>query len=51
MIGFEPLREQDLPLVREWLGRDHVRRWYGRDSIDESIRNYEEASSTASRSG
>jgi aminoglycoside 6'-N-acetyltransferase len=43
VIGFEPLREKDLTLVREWLGRDHVRRWYGRDSIDASIRNYEEA--------
>jgi aminoglycoside 6'-N-acetyltransferase len=43
VIRFEPLREPDLPLVREWLGREHVRGWYGRDSIDESIRNYEEA--------
>jgi aminoglycoside 6'-N-acetyltransferase len=43
VIGFEPLRRDDLPLVREWLGREHVRRWYGRDSIDESIHNYEDA--------
>jgi RimJ/RimL family protein N-acetyltransferase len=43
VIAFEPLRGEHLPLVREWLSRDHVRRWYGRDSIDESIRNYEDA--------
>ena len=36
MIEFEPLREDDLPLVRDWLERDHVRRWW-RDPIDEAI--------------
>lgn len=28
MIAFEPLRTDDLPLLREWLGREHVRRWW-----------------------
>ena len=42
MIEFSPLREDDLPLVREWLGREHVRRWW-RDSLDESITEYERA--------
>ena len=28
MIGFEPLRREHLPLLREWLGREHVRRWW-----------------------
>ena len=36
MIAFEPLRGEDLPLVRDWLGREHVRRWW-RDPIDEAI--------------
>ena len=42
MIEFEPLRKEDLPLVREWLGREHVRRWW-RDSIQESVEEYERA--------
>jgi aminoglycoside 6'-N-acetyltransferase len=36
MIEFEPLREDDLPRVRDWLGREHVRRWW-RDPIEEAI--------------
>ena len=36
MIEFEPLRTDDLPLVRDWLGREHVRRWW-RDPIEEAI--------------
>jgi aminoglycoside 6'-N-acetyltransferase len=36
VIEFEPLRGEDLPLVRDWLGREHVRRWW-RDPIDEAI--------------
>jgi aminoglycoside 6'-N-acetyltransferase len=43
MIAFEPLRREDLPLVRDWLGREHVRCWYGRDSIDASIEHYADA--------
>jgi aminoglycoside 6'-N-acetyltransferase len=36
MIEFAPLREEDLPLIRDWLGREHVRQWW-RDPIDEAI--------------
>jgi aminoglycoside 6'-N-acetyltransferase len=36
VIEFRPLREDDLPLVRGWLEREHVRRWW-RDPIDEAI--------------
>ena len=36
MIEFRPLREDDLPLLRDWLGREHVRRWW-RDPVDEAI--------------
>ena len=36
MIEFEPLRHEHLPLLREWLGREHVRRWW-RDPIEESL--------------
>ena len=44
MIEFEPLKHEHLPLLREWLGREHVRRWYSRDRIiDESIEHYEDA--------
>ena len=42
MIGFERLRNDDLPLVRDWLEREHVRRWW-RDVIEESIAEYEQA--------
>jgi aminoglycoside 6'-N-acetyltransferase len=28
MITFEPLRPEHLPLVRDWLVREHVRRWW-----------------------
>ena len=35
MIEFEPLLAEHLPLLREWLGREHVRRWWrdGRQSL------------------
>jgi aminoglycoside 6'-N-acetyltransferase len=39
VIDFEPLRREHLPLLREWLGREHVRRWW-RDDLDESIAEY-----------
>ena len=42
MIAFEPLRDEHLPLLRDWLGREHVRRWW-RDEIEESIANYRAA--------
>jgi len=28
VITFDPLRADDLPLLKEWLGREHVRRWW-----------------------
>jgi aminoglycoside 6'-N-acetyltransferase len=28
VIAFEPLRREHLPLLREWLAREHVRRWW-----------------------
>jgi aminoglycoside 6'-N-acetyltransferase len=28
VIEFEPLRREHLPLLRDWLGREHVRRWW-----------------------
>jgi aminoglycoside 6'-N-acetyltransferase len=42
VIEFQPLSKEDLPLLREWIGRPHVREWW-RDSIDESITEYEQA--------
>jgi aminoglycoside 6'-N-acetyltransferase len=36
VIEFQPLREDDLTLVRAWLEREHVRRWW-RDPIEEAI--------------
>jgi aminoglycoside 6'-N-acetyltransferase len=33
VIEFEPLRPEHLPLVRDWLERDHVRRWW-RDPVE-----------------
>ena len=28
-VGFRPLTVGDLPLLYDWLGREHVRRWWG----------------------
>jgi aminoglycoside 6'-N-acetyltransferase len=42
VIEFRPLRKDDLPLVGDWLEREHVRKWW-RDSLDESLAEYEKA--------
>src|SRR4029079_10280171 len=42
VIEFEPLRHEHVPLLREWLEREHVRRW-GRGSLDDSIAEYAKA--------
>jgi aminoglycoside 6'-N-acetyltransferase len=42
VIAFPPLTEADLPLVEEWLRREHVARWW-RDDIGESIAEYRRA--------
>ena len=42
MIGFEALRHEHLPMLREWLEREHVRRWW-RDALDDSIAEYVKA--------
>ena len=39
MIGFEPFRREHLPLLRDWLSREHLRRWWG----DESLGHAEDA--------
>jgi aminoglycoside 6'-N-acetyltransferase len=39
VIEFEPLQHEHLPLLREWLGREHVSRWW-RDPIEESLRDH-----------
>jgi RimJ/RimL family protein N-acetyltransferase len=36
VIEFRPLAESDLELLRDWLGREHVRRWW-REPIEEEI--------------
>jgi aminoglycoside 6'-N-acetyltransferase len=36
VIAFEPLRANDLPLLRQWLGREHVREWW-RDPVELAI--------------
>ena len=36
MIEFRPLEESDLPLLRTWLEREHVRRWW-REPIEEEL--------------
>jgi aminoglycoside 6'-N-acetyltransferase len=41
-IAFPPLTVADLPLVEEWLRRDHVVRWW-RDDVGESITEYRRA--------
>jgi aminoglycoside 6'-N-acetyltransferase len=42
VIEFQPLRKDDLPLLRGWLKGAHVRPWW-RDSLDHSIAEYEKA--------
>jgi RimJ/RimL family protein N-acetyltransferase len=42
VIEFRPLTDDDLALVEEWLGREHVRRWW-RDEIAESLAEYRAA--------
>jgi RimJ/RimL family protein N-acetyltransferase len=35
---FRPLRDSDLPLLHEWLGRPHVREWWGAPPTLEELR-------------
>lgn len=42
MIEFRPLAEADLPLVEEWLRREHVAEWW-RDPVDELLAECREA--------
>ena len=43
-VGFRPLTVGDLPLVYDWLGREHVRRWWGtRAAYDEAVAEYLDA--------
>ena len=42
MIEFEPLREEHLTLLRDWLQREHVHKWWC-DSIEDSLHEYEQA--------
>jgi RimJ/RimL family protein N-acetyltransferase len=38
---FDPVREEDLPMLREWLMRPHVAEWWGpADSIDDLRDDY-----------
>ncbi len=40
-LGFRPLVAADLPLVHDWLGREHVRRWWGdRGTLDDTVAEY-----------
>jgi aminoglycoside 6'-N-acetyltransferase len=40
-IGFQPLTANDLPLVHEWLQREHVRRWWtDRETYEEVVQRY-----------
>jgi len=40
-IGFRPLTADDLPLLYEWLQREHVQRWWtDRETYDEVVQHY-----------
>jgi RimJ/RimL family protein N-acetyltransferase len=40
-IGFRPLMASDLPLLYEWLQREHVQRWWtDRETHDEVVQHY-----------
>jgi aminoglycoside 6'-N-acetyltransferase len=42
LIEFRPLHDGDLPLVAEWLAREHVRRWW-HHPVEESLAHYRAA--------
>jgi aminoglycoside 6'-N-acetyltransferase len=43
-VAFRPLAVADLPLVYDWLGREHVSRWWGaRGAYDEAVAEYLDA--------
>lgn len=37
---FHPIQDEDIPLMKEWLGREHVSKWYGspEDWLEEMAR-------------
>jgi RimJ/RimL family protein N-acetyltransferase len=40
-IGFRPLAADELPLLHEWLQREHVQLWWtDRETYDEVVRHY-----------
>ena len=40
-IGFRPLTTSDLPLLYEWLQREHVKRWWtDRETYEEVVEHY-----------
>ncbi len=40
-VSFRPLREDDLPLLHEWLQRPHVKRWWrDSDTLEETAAHY-----------
>ncbi|MFI0607219.1 MAG: GNAT family N-acetyltransferase [Anaerolineae bacterium] len=40
-LRFQPIREQDLPMLHEWLLRPHVAQWWGpAESVDELRQDY-----------
>jgi len=40
-VHFRRLEVGDLPLLHDWLGREHVRRWWGeRGSYDRVVEHY-----------
>jgi aminoglycoside 6'-N-acetyltransferase len=40
-IGFRPLTADELPLLYEWLQREHIQRWWtDRETYDEVVQHY-----------
>lgn len=40
-IGFRPLTSDDLPLLYEWLQREHIQRWWtDRETYDEAVQHF-----------
>ena len=43
-LTFTQLTDADLPVLHDWLGREHVSRWWGpQRSLDEVVRDYHPA--------
>lgn len=39
-VTFRPMRDEDLPMLQEWIGRPHVREWWAGEEADMSAEDF-----------